>query len=317
MFILCNEITVGGKRFEGIHEVKIKRSIHTPGATATLSVPVTAVLRQAGEAPAYTQTAQAVAVGDAVEIRLGYNGRLSTEFRGYVKEIKVQTPLQLVCEDAFYLSRQRTVTLEGRTTLEEVLRASGLDVASAMPLKLDAFPVDHKPAAWALGRLQSDYGLSIWFDTEGRVYADEPEKVAVGEVRYRLRSNVVKDDQLTFRRAAERKLKIRAVSTLRDGSRLEAVAGPDEGTEKKLTFNDVTDERELRALAVAELRRQSYDGYTGKITAFLEPYAAPCMVARIEDEEYPQRAGSYLIESVETTYSASGARRMVEIGMKL
>ncbi len=46
MYVLCSNITIGGKRFAGVHEVKIKRSIHLIGATASVKVPVTAVLRQ-------------------------------------------------------------------------------------------------------------------------------------------------------------------------------------------------------------------------------------------------------------------------------
>ena len=31
--------------------------------------------------------------------------------------------------------------------------------------------------AWVLGQLQTKYGLAVWFDLEGRVYACEPYKV--------------------------------------------------------------------------------------------------------------------------------------------
>jgi len=41
------------------------------------------------------------------------------------------------------------------------------------------------------------------------------------------------------------------------------------------------------------------------------------MVAEIEDEVYHQRDGRYYIESVETTYGTNGARRTMEIGIKI
>ena len=157
--------------------------------------------------------------------------------------------------------------------------------------------------------MQTKYGLAVWFDLEGRVYACEPYKVVGDAVKYRLRYNVVKDDDLKYQRAEDVKLKIKAVCIYKDGTPVEAEIGPKDGTEKKLYFYDVKDQQELAALAAAELKRYSYDGYAGRITAFLQPYAAPCMVA--------ERDGRYYIEGVETTYGTGGARRTVEIGIKI
>ena len=97
MYLPCSKITIGNKHFGGVHDIKIKRSIHTIGATASVKVPVTAVLRQTGTPPAYVETAQVIKAGDPVEIQLGYDGRLYTEFRGYVKQLNLQTPLEIVC----------------------------------------------------------------------------------------------------------------------------------------------------------------------------------------------------------------------------
>ena len=209
------------------------------------------------------------------------------------------------------------ITIQGKTTLAAVLKACGLQVGYAATLTLEAFPADNKPVAWVLGQLQTKYGLAVWFDLEGRVYACEPYKVVGDAVKYRLRYNVVKDDDLKYQRAEDVKLKIKAVCIYKDGTKVEAEIGPKDGTEKKLYFYDVKDQQELAALAAAELKRYSYDGYAGRITAFLQPYAAPCMVAEIEDEVYHERDGRYYIEGVETTYGTGGARRTVEIGIKI
>ena len=41
------------------------------------------------------------------------------------------------------------------------------------------------------------------------------------------------------------------------------------------------------------------------------------MIAEINDEQYKERDGRYYIESVETTFGTNGARRVVEIGIKV
>jgi hypothetical protein len=317
MFVLQSRITIGGMTFKGVHEVNIKRSIFDLAATATIKVPVTAVLRRNGVPPTRVETAQVINAGDPVAIALGYNGTLYTEFVGYVKIKNLKTPLEIECEDAFYQTRQRSVTNTDRPiTLSDLLVKTGVPVAYAAPLTLRDFYVDNKPASWVLGKLKTDYGLSIWFDRQGRLYASEPYKVRGGMVKYRLRYNTIDEDDLKFHRADDVKVTIKAVCFMRDGKKVEATIGTG-GGEKTLYFYDVESGDELAALAKAELDRHTYDGYSGKITTFLQPFAEPGMIASLIDDVYSERDGNYYIESTEVDFGTSGARRIVELGLKV
>jgi hypothetical protein len=317
MFVLCSKINIGGKDFKGVHEVRIERSIYKPGATATVKVPVTAVRQQSGLPPAQIETAKAVKAGDPVRIELGYDGVYHLEFAGYVKQLNLKTPLEIECEDAFYLTRKKSVTLSGKTTLAAVLKKCGLNVAYCATLNLQQFQADKKPVSWVLGKLKKDYGLVIFFDTDGRVYAAEPFKVTGDTVKYSLRENVINDDNLKYQLAEDVKLKIKAICIYRNGTKVEATVGASDGTEKTVYFYDVENQKELTALAAAELKRYSYDGYSGKIETFLFPFAAPAMLAEMRDAVYNERDGRYYVESVTTSYGTSGARRTVEIGLKI
>ena len=228
-----------------------------------------------------------------------------------------KTPLEILCEDAFYQCRKRGVTLSGKTTLADVISRCGLTAGYTAKLALESFQVPNKPVSWVLAKLKKDYGLAVFFDLEGRVYASEPFKTAGESVKYRLRYNVIKDDDLKYHLAEDVKLKIKAVCIYRDGTRVEAKIGAEDGTEKTMYFYDVKDQAELAALAASELKRHSYDGYSGKIQTFLVPFAAPCMLAELEDEVYGYRDGRYYIESVETPCGTGGARRTIEIGLKV
>ncbi len=304
-----SNIIIAGMSFGGVHDVHIERSIFKIAATATIKVPVTAVLRRSGVPPTRVETAQEINVGDPVSIALGYDGKLYTEFVGYVKVKNLKTPLEIECEDAFYLTRSVSITNTGKTTLADLLAKTGAQVAYA------DFAVDNKPASWVLGKLKTDYGLAIWFDMQGRLYASEPYKIQGGTVKYRLRENTINEDDLKFHRADDVKLKIKAVCYMRDGKKVEATIGS--GAEKTLYFYDVESEAELAALAKAELERYSYDGYSGKITTFLQPFAEPGMIGSVADETYPERNGNYYIESTEVEYGTGGGRRMVELGLKV
>ena len=280
-------------------------------------MPVTAVLRQADLPATRVETAQAIAVGDPVEIYLGYNGALRLEFRGYVKALNLRTPLEIVCEDEFWACRRRNVTNGGTVTLSALLAKCGLSVAFAETLTLKNYAVPDKPVSSVLANLVKNYGLSIFFDLDGRVYACRPEKVVGDAVKYELRYNVISDDDLQYLNRKDVKIQVKAISFKADGTKVEAKKGVEGGTSKTLYFYDVNSMQELATLVQNELERETADGYDGSITTFLQPYAAPAMLATITDPVYPDRSGDYYIESVRTTFGRNGARRRVEIGTRV
>ncbi|OAV63744.1 hypothetical protein Barb6XT_03062 [Bacteroidales bacterium Barb6XT] len=104
------------------------------------------------------------------------------------------------------------------------------------------------------GKLKTDCGLNIFFDLEGRVYAAEPYRVTGDTVKYKLRANVLKSDDLKYQRAEDVKLKIKAVCIYRDGMKVEAETGTDGGTAKTVYFYDVENRKELSVPADAELK---------------------------------------------------------------
>ncbi len=320
MFTLCSEITINGLRFNGVNEVTVQRSVYELAATATIKVPVTAVLKQDGEPSTRIETAQAIKRGDKVDIRLGYNGKLYREFSGYVKNINLATPIEIECEDEFYQFRTRTAKLKGTTTLKDLLSDCGLDVKECETLTLKNFAIAGKPTpsvAEVLGKLQTDYGLNIFFDLDGGLWAVRAERAQSDVVKYELRGNVISDDKLIYRSKDDVQIEIKAVCIKKNGTRVEAVKGAGGSSSKTMYFYDVESMNELATLAQAELDRISYDGYEGEIETFLVPYAAPAMIAEISDPVYNERDGRYYIESVTTTFGTSGARREVTIGTKI
>lgn len=291
MFALCCEIKIGSISFKSVHDVKVKRSLYDLMATATIKVPVTAVLKHAGEPPTHIETAQAIKVGDKVEIKLGYDGSLNTEFIGYVKRLNYKVPLEIECEDEYYKLRfLNCVFSKKETTLKDCLNTilTGIRLGDIVGLTLKNFVVNNKPGSWVLGLLKKEYGLVAWFDINGKLHVGKANDVKGETVKYVLRENVISDDELKYQLAEDVKLK----------------------------YYDVKDAAELKTLAREELKRYSFDGYRGKITTFLLPYALPGGVASIEDKVYNERSGDYFIESVETSFGTGGGRRVVEIGIK-
>ena len=319
MFVLSCEIKIGGVSFKSVNEVRISRSLYSLSATATVKVPVTAVLKHTGEPPTHIETAQAVKTGDKVEIRLGYDGRLNTEFVGYVKRLNYKVPLEIECEDEYYRMRfLNCVFSKKETTLKSCLGEilPGIQLGNVVGLTLKNFVVNNRPASWILGLLKKEYGLVVFFDINGKLHVGKANDVKGETVKYRLRENVISDDELKYQLAEDVKLKVKAVCYYKDGSKIEGELGEDGGEQRTFYYYDVKDAGELKVLAEEELKRHSFDGYRGKIKTFLLPYALPGMVASIEDSIYGERSGDYFIESVETTFGRNGGRRTIEIGIK-
>lgn len=318
MKVLTCDIKIGNLRTTAVNNVVIRRSIYSLGDTAVVKLPVTAILRQDGQPPVRVETAEKIAVGNKVEISLGYDGRNRLEFRGWVKAVNLKTPVEIVCEDEFYTTRSRNLKTSGTIKLRELLGKCGLDVAECEELTLRNFAVPDKPVSSVLAKLTSDYGLAIFFDLEGRVYACRPERVVGEKVKYELRRNVINDDNLQYQSRQDLKIEIRAICIAKDGSKIEARKSTENGSEKGIVrtkyFYDVTDVDQLASFAARELERETSGRYAGNITTFLEPVAAPTMVAQITDPVYADRSGSYYIEAVETSFGREGGRRKVEIG---
>lgn len=318
----CN-ITIGAVSFTSVQDVTIKRSTREANATAVIKVPVTAVLKQKGGEKTYIETARQIAVDDEVTIQLGYDGSLKTEFVGFVKRLNYTVPLEIECEDWYWKLRRSSIKKSYPSTtvkqlLNDVLSGSGATVhPSTIDLGLKNTIIDNKTGAWVIEKLKSDYGLTVFFDIQGRLYAGKAYEVRGNRVNYELRGNVIKDDDLKFYRADDYKLKVEAKSYDRNGAKLEATVGAEGGESKTLFFYDVTDAAQLQSLADAELKKYSFDGYRGKIETFLNPFAEPGMVANITDQTYSQRSGSYYVESTEVKFGRSGARRIVELGIKI
>lgn len=159
MFVLCAEIKIGGVSFKSVHNVEIKRSLYSLAATAIVKVPVTAVLKHAGEPPTHIETAQAVKVGDKVEIKLGYDNTLNTEFVGYVKRLNYKVPLEIECEDEYYKLRfVNCVFSKKETTLKDCLNTvlTGITFGNVVDLTLKNFVINNKPGSWVLGYLKKN-----------------------------------------------------------------------------------------------------------------------------------------------------------------
>lgn len=325
MFILDCKVTIGLYTFRQVKEVEIVKSVDLLSDTATIELPMTALFGNTTVGFVRRQVEQEITVGAPVKITLAYKGVFEkVEFEGFVRWVKPNVPtVTIECEDVIFRVRQKQITKNfGKTTLREVLKHivadTGLELAGDIPdVNFDQFIVKNVNGAQALEKIKENYGLFIFVDDAGKLFAGLRQTRNIGEtVVYDLYRNVISHD-LKFRRAEDVRINLKVIGVRPDNTKIEVIVGDVTGEQRTVFRYNVTDVATLKKLGEAELSELKYDGYEGTITGFLIPYATRGMNVEIRDRNYPERTGSYFIPKVTTTYGTGGARRTIELSSKI
>lgn len=322
MFVLDGNIKIGKFTFRSVHNVEITKSVDELSDTAIIKLPTRFKVKESGKE---LFSEEALKIGDAVSITLGYLGEYSgVEFSGFVRKIKPTTPLTIECEDAIWQLRRKNITKawNNGTTLKEVLlevvKGTAVQLADTIAkVPLDKYIIKNANGAQVLQAIKKNMAMSIFLNDEGKLYcglqqADNIGKVAIYDLNY----NIVKND-LEYKTADERRIKVKYTYKGKDGSDKSIEVGDADGEQRTFTTSVISDEVKLKELATAEMVRLKYDGYDGSLTSFLLPYATRGMTAELRDSEHKNRAGKYFIKKVVTSFGTGGGRRKVTIGAKL
>lgn len=325
MYILGCEITIGDYKFTRCASVVIEKSINLVASTAIIVVPTSAVLVSNGERTTI-ETAQLVTAGMPVTIKLAYQGVYNeVEYTGFVKVVNYKVPLEIECEDIYPLRKKNINKAWPSTTLKnvmtEIVSGTGIELSQDLPdITMAPYSIKNANGAFALQKLKDDFGLTVYINEEGKLYAGLAYTKITGEVNYTLTGdnvNVIDADDLKYHRKEDVVLKVKAIGVSGDNSRTEVEIGDKDGELRTLFFYNITSKADLIRLATQEMNKLKFDGFEGKLVTFLIPRAVPGMKAVMMDNRFDARSGSHFIESVKTTWGTHGARREVELGIKL
>lgn len=321
MFVLEAEIVIGEFRFRTIHEVEITKSVDELADTAVIKLPTRFIVRQSGQEK-YTE--EVIKPGDPVKITLGYDGKYSgVEFEGYVKKVSPKIPLEIHCEDAIWLLRRKNISkvwqkTNLRNVLQEVVAGTALKLAGNLPeIELEKWVIKNANGSQVLQKLKEEFGLTIFINDQNELYCGLKAGTNIGEVvKYDLNYNLV-ENNLEFISKEERKIKVRYVYQAPDNKKKTVEVGDPDGELRTYHTSVVSSEAKLRELAEAEIEKLKYDGFQGDVKSFLVPYATRGMKAEVIDQDHPNMEGSYLVEKVVVSFGSGGARRTVNLGMRL
>lgn len=333
MFAITSDTKIGPFSPFKASSLKWIRNIDNFSDSAFITIPTMCLLQGMDRQYSYVPTAQAFTEGMPVEIKAGYDGNNVTRFKGFVKRINLKVPTEIECEGYAYLfrpvrfSRGYMTRTTVKRVIEDVLSAGGLTGKILLHPKFqditfEPFTFKNYSGIEVLEFLNKQYKVTIFFDFD-QLYIGLREtlwnQATTNIVKHKLGWNVIKDDKLLFNAVKEfAQVNIMAVSKNIDGTRNKGINKLQQPGGTKIERLLSRDPNYLKLVAEQEKTLLTFKGYTGKITAFLEPYAQPSMSDIITDPVYAKRTGRYFIESVEGEITRTGGgRQIIGIGNTL
>ena len=329
------EIQIGKVKIHGATEVEIENSVDAIGGTAKLTLPRN-WMRPDGK-----KLLDLISTGDPVTIRLGYNGKLKTEFNGYIAHIGDTTPLVLECDDAWYKFKHADhITKSFKSvSLKELLQFifPGYDVQCMDFTFSGGYIIRDVTPYTVVKKIKDEVGFCAKLDENGKritcfwaydfqgfgkhtyVFGTR-DGTHLADLRDRRLAPNIAANGLKFVSKDDRKLQITGKARQKNGTVITATVGSKDDDAEKRTMNfgsDVKTESELKSRIETELKKSNYDGYEGTITGVGSPQTTPGDTLALIDSETPERNGEYLIKRVKVRFNASGFRRENELSFKI
>lgn len=258
--------------------------------------------------------------GDTVKIEIGYNGNLVKEFEGYITRVSADIPIKIECEDEMYQLKKLPVNISLKNTSLQNLMSKILPGYSVDTLEVNIGSQRHvkSTVAKVLKYLQEEFSLYSYIKGKqlvvGKVYADDSN---IKPIRLHLEKNVV-NNELNYKNKEDVIIKIKAISTLKNGNKIEVEVGDKDGEERQLTYYNIEIKAELEKLAKEDLKKYKVDGFDGSIKLFGVPIIRHGYKVELKSDLYPDRNGTYYVERTIINFDDTPQfRRTIQLGDKV
>jgi translation initiation factor IF-1 len=324
-YYLSSQVIIGNYTLDAINEIVISSSWKTLGDTCTLKL--ANLSRFEGK---QTKLEDRIKTGDKVVVKLGYDGNLFTEFEGFVSELMPKTPFEIRCEDSNYLLKRSALISQSwrSTNLKEVLnfcltkvKNTEMILGEIPDVTLAPFRLEKVTVAQALQKLKDEYLLAAYFRGNklfvGLPYTENLTGLLGESAMFHFQKNIA-TESLVYKKKEDVRLKAKVINILKNNERIETEVGDSDGEQRTIHLrNATTDKKALQRIGLVELEKYKYEGYRGKFTSFGIPMIVHSGTVNIDDDNYPNRKGAYICESVKTSFGTNGFRREIELGKKV
>ncbi|HPY81601.1 MAG TPA: hypothetical protein PK548_07175 [Bacteroidales bacterium] len=266
---------------------------------------------------------------DAITIRIGYKEHgLETVFKGYIKSVENGTPIVINCENEMRLFKTITVKPEKikNFNIKSFLKKYVPNIEVVCPNSIDfgTVVIQEQSLAQCLDKLMSTFTWFKGFFRDGKFVAiiDTASLRDNKTITFDPERNLI-SDTLKYELAEDVKIAIKAVSILKDNTKLECIVPSDakdgkDYEQRQFYFPGYTDAGKLKEAAGKKLKEFVSDKMTGSITGFGVPFVQKNDVVRLKDSRRAERDGKFFwVESVDYTFNTSGYRQKITLGYEL
>jgi hypothetical protein len=223
-------------------------------------------------------------------------------------------------------------TISLKDFLTEILKGSGIEFKE-LTCELGQIRTQNASIGKVLQVLRNDYGLYSYF-INSVLYVGLPfQKNLATEQYFLFEKQMITDGMdLQYLKKEDVRVSVKAVMmSLKTNKQeeytyyynakgvLQIVKGTYTDTDSSLTtLFDYSGSKDILDInAKLRLEQANYTGYYGSFMTFLEPAVVPGDYAIIDSYMYPERKGTYLIKSVETSFGVDGGRQKIELERKI
>ena len=274
--------------------------------------------------------------GDAIKIELGYDGKLETEFEGYITKVGAETPLVLECEDEMFQLRKapRVTKFIKSGKLIDILKAvmpANYTIECNGDYSISKWLIDDANPYEVLEELREKLGIRAYFKNPrvlvvgmiaSKPKTEEEKKTTEEKLKphqFDFGKNIRRGSDLKFERKEDHIVEVIVESEQSNGQKLKYVTGMKGGNTIKKSMPGLT-MSEMIEWAEWSLYSNYFDGFRGGFDSWCYPRTKPGDAAQLTRPFYKDKHqdGIYFIESVTIDVNGSdGIKRTNKLSYKL
>lgn len=329
-FNISLRITIGGRiEFNVCKSIHIESSVQVLSDSAKLELP--REFKNAVNPNGKTVNIAGKSIldyikrGDSIKIEFGYDGRLATEFEGYITSVGAEIPLLLECEDEMFKLKTapRVTKFIKSGKLIDILKAvvpSNYDIECNADYSIGKWLIEDATPYNVLEELREKAGI--------RAYFKNPTTLCVGMIvdfkaqnihKYNFSQNVRRGSSLKFVQSPKPIL-LTIESKQANGTVIKVSKGEKGGDEKTIKLWPNMTKSELEKWTENYHKSATQDGFEGTLDGWCYPRTRPGDSAQLYRPffEDKHQDGRYFIESVTTDINGSdGIKRQNKLSYKL
>jgi hypothetical protein len=303
-----------------LHDVNVITNVENLTDTATITFPRS--IQNKGK-----PITDFVKKDDKIVVRLGYDDDLFTVFRGYVKQVLLDSPMKLVCENEAYKLKQIKVA-KGTRTQFSILQFCKEYIDNEQYVteaKLDKVVfANDLTVLEVLSFFKKNYGFLFYYRDEedgckfygNMSFSEMTRQGNVNDVKFKKGCNIISS---TVKTVLAEDNKIQIVGKSMVGTKKIEVKYPDtvgEGYNVRTHhWFECRNEAQLMEKAKAEFKNSNKDTINGDITAFGIPFVRKGDIIHLYDDEVVELNDKrFFAKAVTYSWGVSGYRQTITLG---